>query len=201
MSNRKHKTERIQDELGFGFDVAWSWHDGCANFEVRALEVSGESVSPPVSEPSDEVYLRGFVRWDGCSEIRFAPDQSETCLGDYHWCGWNDWRAHMQLLGHLYVAAFELMGCEPNEHLDPGGLQVYRAAVAARDATEPKAAETPLSRYEAALQRLADFPDTAQVQGIMETARLDGLLREIEDLYRQLSDAERANVTHPPLRR
>jgi hypothetical protein len=124
-------------------------HDGFAEFEVcgglslssrefeshvAIVRLLADEVLPAcrrwlrkISLPSDELYLRGYVRWDGCSEIRF---------GDYHWCGWKDWRKHMELLSHLYLRAFELMGVEPNEHCDAEGLAVYRAAVAARDGAE-----------------------------------------------------------------
>lgn len=118
-------TERIQDDDGFGYEIAWTWHEACAEFEVRDLDVTEDSAGR-ISLPSDELYLRGYVRWD-VQTIRF---------GDYHWCGWKDWRKHMELLSHLYLRAFELMGVEPNEHCDAEGLAVYRAAVAARDGAE-----------------------------------------------------------------
>ena len=193
------KTERIQHDDGSGYEIAWTWHEACASFEVRALDVA-EDVGGRASVPSDEVHLRGYVRWDKCNKIKFAPDRSEHSFGDYWWEYIGDyWWEYMELLSHLYVTAFDLMGVEPDEHCDAEGLQVYRAAVAARDAiVEPSAAETPLSRYQAALRRLADFPAS---RSHMEETRLDELVGELDVLFRPLSPAERAAVEHPPLRR
>ncbi len=176
------KTERIQDEDGFGFEIAWTYHSGAASFEVRKLDVSGDGTpSGHVSEPAADVYLSGVVTWDSCSEMRLHDQE--------HWCGWKYWREHMQLLGHLFVTAFDLMGCEPE---DAEGLAAYRAASAARDD-----ARMPLLLYRERCGELANFPDDPAKRTALEETRLEALVTDLDDLYRALTPEQQRQVDAP----
>lgn len=52
------------------------------------------------------VYLDGFVKWDGCTELD---------MGCPHWCSPLDYIKHGELLKHIYNRAFELMQRTPDE--------------------------------------------------------------------------------------
>lgn len=78
-----------------GFRLEWAILPYRA--EVKIVDLSGEP---------DELYLDGYIKWDGCSEF--------TQLR-VHWCGQFFYRRHIALLEHIHNRAFELMGCEPIE--------------------------------------------------------------------------------------
>lgn len=52
------------------------------------------------------IYIDGFVKWDGCTELD---------MGCQHWCSPLDYIKHGELLKHIYRRAFELMGRTPDE--------------------------------------------------------------------------------------
>jgi len=102
-----------EDCLGeFGFRVVWkvlphwadvrvyeitSREDGTPGFDRRGAR----SLPDPVHDITDaEVYLKGYIKWDGCSEL----DQ-----GCPHWCGPIYYKKHIALLEWLYKRAQELM--------------------------------------------------------------------------------------------
>lgn len=103
-------------ERGFGFLIEWDVLDNWADVKVWAQ--SGVTVPDDGSEgvvlySSDgcgadlestegaEVYLEGYIKWDGCTELD---------MGRPHWCGPLDWQKHIALLEHIWRTAFELMG-------------------------------------------------------------------------------------------
>lgn len=110
------KRKTIED--AHGFRLVWSVSDTWA--DVTAYEMTGTFMdgSPcfelesgngcDATENIDEaeVYLSGFVKWDGCTEL----DQ-----GQPHWCGPNGYKKHIALLRHIYIRAHELMGRQPEE--------------------------------------------------------------------------------------
>lgn len=103
--------EDVGDE--FGFRLRWEVQDHWADvraYEVVAIGAEGKlyqrkdsSFSPDPVESLDEaeVYLEGYIKWDGCSELD---------MGCPHWCGPGDWQKHIKLLEHIWRTAFELMG-------------------------------------------------------------------------------------------
>lgn len=188
-ADRRDVKERIQDEWGFGVEIRWEVHQGAAQFEVHELDVTAEG-GRRESTPAEAVYLRGFVKWDGCTEIALNPARPPEHYGDVHWCGFKDWQRFMSLLGHLYLRAFELMGREPDGHSDAEGLKVYRAAVAARESGQRLAA------YTERLREIDNFPE-ADERTPMEESRLDALIGELDDLYRALT-AEQQQVVDAP---
>ena len=119
MKETEERRVTVEDVLGeFGFRVRWSVTDYHA--EVEAYELVS-SVPEKVfaqknwrSLPSDvttdidegEIYLTGFVKWDGCTELS---------QGQPHWCGPDGYKKHIALIKYIYHRAFELMGREPEE--------------------------------------------------------------------------------------
>ena len=119
---RAELVEHLRLDRGpFGFTLRWKADDYRAEFEVFAITgEAGQEVPIPtydrrgaMSTPDPvesieqaEIYLEGHVKWDGCSEID---------MGQEHWCGPLEWKAHCALLEHVYKRAFELMQREPEE--------------------------------------------------------------------------------------
>jgi hypothetical protein len=109
----------IKDGGVEGFRIRWKALDHWVDFEVFkciGCECLPDSqFGPPEFERKDatnsldsttdideaEPYLTGSIKWDGCSDIEF---------GYHHWCGPGYWQTHIELLGHLWRTAFELMG-------------------------------------------------------------------------------------------
>lgn len=102
----------------FGFRVDWSYRNYWCDFTVR--EVVGHE-APPGDErlyrakdwqslPSDiiedvekaEVYLSGYIKWDGCSDVSGVSD-------GWHLCGGHDWHKHIRLMEWIYRRAMALM--------------------------------------------------------------------------------------------
>lgn len=101
---RRLVEERIFGE--FGFVLRWSVLDHWADvevFEIVGYELDGDDKEEMLS---DDVYLVGYVKWDGCTELD---------MGCPHWCGPSNYIKHCNLLKHIYLKAFELMGREPEE--------------------------------------------------------------------------------------
>ena len=113
--NDEHRitVENIQDELGF--TVRWKVQDHWADVEVFEVAAFGDdgreylikdwAHSGELTADIDnaEIYLEGYVKWDGCTEL----DQ-----GRPHWCGPDGYKRHIALLEYIYKRAFELMGRE-----------------------------------------------------------------------------------------
>lgn len=121
------KTILIED-CGDSFRVQYSYSDHWCNitaWEIVGIESSpvagrvmfqrrGAPTSPDFVYTTDEAekYLHGSIKWDGCSDLNFWPDDD----GYVHWCGPHDFRKHFQLLETIYRRAQELM---PQGNDDP----------------------------------------------------------------------------------
>jgi hypothetical protein len=77
-------------DLGFSAVAAvHSYHVDFAVYAIAGTEVDGTPVYGPSFEKSldgAEVYLHGFVKWDGCSNWHF--DAQDECM--LHGCGRRD---------------------------------------------------------------------------------------------------------------
>lgn len=117
----REKVELTEDILGdFGFRVRWRyepywcdvevWHvvmrtmDGVPEFQ-RKGSAWGPNGVPDIADA--ERYLQGHIKWDGCSEFSFGPDEEHG--NDFHWCGPHDYKQHFALLEALYKRSRELM--------------------------------------------------------------------------------------------
>ncbi len=92
--------------------------DGYVDFWVhrRGVEVvAGKQISVV-----GDLLLKGRLDATGCAQITFEP---------VHWCQLIEWQRHMQVLGHLYIRAFELMGTEPQAD-DGHGRSEFAKAMA-----------------------------------------------------------------------
>jgi hypothetical protein len=98
---------------GFGFRAVFSYYEHWTDlkvYEITSRTIDGmpsfdragaTSWPDPVDSIDDaEIYLKGYIKWDGCSEL----DQ-----GCPHWCGPRDYKKHIALLEHLYRRSQELM--------------------------------------------------------------------------------------------
>jgi len=98
---------------GFGFRVVFSYLEHWTDLKVYKItsrdtdgllsfdRKNARSLPDPVESIDEaEVYLEGYIKWDGCSEL----DQ-----GRPHWCGPFDYKQHIALLEHLYRRSQELM--------------------------------------------------------------------------------------------
>lgn len=104
----------VDDILGeFGFRVVWrEVNEYIANMEVYKVAsltaegfpefAAGRFMSDRTQDTNEaEVYLEGFIKWDGCTELD---------MGCPHWCSPEHYQQHCDLLKYLYHRAMELMG-------------------------------------------------------------------------------------------
>jgi hypothetical protein len=117
--NEQPKTELVEDVLAafgdFGFCVRWRYSSHWADVEV--FKYIGKEMSDPprlffnrkdwVAGPDPvysmdeaEVYLEGYIKWDGCCELD---------MGCPHWCGPEDFKQHFRLLEWIYKRSRELL--------------------------------------------------------------------------------------------
>jgi hypothetical protein len=111
----KRGTILIEDCLAnpFGFRVRWEYESHSAKLSIYEIvsrdqdntpyfHRDGATISPDNVKniQEAEVYLSGYIKWDGCSEL----DQ-----GCPHWCGPTDYKKHIALLEWSYRRAQELM--------------------------------------------------------------------------------------------
>lgn len=61
----------------------------------------------PRTEDATELYVRGFIKWDGCAHFYFGE---ENTPGYLHLCSPLDIKAHADLMLHLHATALERMG-------------------------------------------------------------------------------------------
>lgn len=105
----------------FGFRVEWKYSEHWADVTVWEITARGcEKENTPYfnskgwtaagdsdSHEEAERYLVGYIKWDGCSEFTFSPDEEDG--SDFHWCGPNDYKKHFSLLESLYKRSRELI--------------------------------------------------------------------------------------------
>ncbi len=108
------------DDIGseWGFRLLWSVQDHWADVRVyekvytdpmegALFAKEGWQALPDDCTPDPEkaeTYLKGYVKWDGCTELSF---------GHQHWCGAEGYRKHIALLTYIHHRAHELMGVQP----------------------------------------------------------------------------------------
>ena len=97
----------------FGFRILWDYDELCAKakvYEIVAIDVTADvppfeccdETTENVSEA--EAYMEISVKWDGCSHV-YTPQY-------WHWCGYEYYRKHIDLVEYLYKRPFALMGRE-----------------------------------------------------------------------------------------
>ena len=117
------------EELLNGELITWSGtrdtpnEHGRVDFEVFALEI-GHHENRQVARRGDRL-ITGTMDATGCADVE---------LGTLHLCQFPEWQRVMRVLGHIYVRAFDLMGCEPDQKTDPQGFAVLQLAKRAREA-------------------------------------------------------------------
>ena len=118
-----------EDELLNGELIVWRGTQdtpneaGRVDFEVFALAV-GIHEGRQLARRGERL-ITGTMDSTGCADID---------LGTLHLCQFAEWQRVMRMLGHIYVRAFDLMGCEPSKATDPQGHAVLQAAKRAREA-------------------------------------------------------------------
>lgn len=103
-------------------------HDGRVEFAVYNA-VAAMHEGRQVLRRGDLVF-GGLMESSGCIDIQ---------TGAMHLCSFPDLQHVMQLLGHVYVRGFELMGIEPSRTVDPEGYAVFQLAKQAREAERVQA--------------------------------------------------------------
>lgn len=69
-------------------------------YEVTAWEAD-ESKSPI----DVELYLKGCIKWDGCSHVWFGEETDGVQDGYLHLCGKFHWELHAQVMANVYEYA------------------------------------------------------------------------------------------------
>ena len=113
-----------EDVLGeFGFRLVWevdNYRARVSAYKIASIVIGDTDADDVIQFESvigtgeqftsdldkSVIYLDGFVKWDGCTELD---------MGCPHWCSPLDYIKHGELLKHIYQRAFELMGREPDE--------------------------------------------------------------------------------------
>lgn len=120
---RRFTEDALPDAGAFGFRLRWvvdkAWVDVevyeifCRQEDGRlSLKSSADECAPTDDIDAAEQYLRATIKWDGCSHFTFGDRNGDGYL---HLCGPTAYRAHADLVCHLYRRAFELMGREPED--------------------------------------------------------------------------------------
>jgi hypothetical protein len=66
------------------------------------------------NEPADErLYLKAYMKWDGCNHFRFGEEEGGKQDGYLHLDGGDALRNHIRLMRFLSNYAFHVMGREP----------------------------------------------------------------------------------------
>lgn len=94
--------------------------DGYLEFEMFQRRV--EIVNGHQTNVASNRLMTGTYKADGCADIQFDR---------VHWCMLIEFQRHMQVLGNLYVRAWDLMGTLPPAD-DEHGRATYAAAVGVR---------------------------------------------------------------------
>ena len=77
-------------------ECSWSFEV----YEVNSWECDEDNT------PSDtELYLTGFIKWDGCSHINFGELEDGKPDGYIHLCGGIHWRRHAEVMLKLWSMA------------------------------------------------------------------------------------------------
>lgn len=124
------KTVLVEDILcePFGFRVQWEYLEHWADLTVweisgrernnTALFIRKGGDSTDMIEDHAEAarYLVAYIKWDGCSEFRFGPDEPDSSFGHFHWCGPDQgYKQHIALLESLYKRSRELLPAAADE--------------------------------------------------------------------------------------
>jgi hypothetical protein len=95
----------LQEENGFinylieiGDDVEYSM--SFKVYEVNSWETDDKNT--PIDE---DLYLTGFIKWDGCSHITFGDDTTGEQDGYLHLCGKMYWRRHNEIMASIFELA------------------------------------------------------------------------------------------------
>lgn len=101
--------------------------NGLPMFKIEVTEKDRASVSFRVYEIScwdmqnkpieSEIYLTGYIKWDGCSHIWFGDEDNEGRQNGYvHLCGLPFWERHSKMMTNLYdYAKKNILGPEGEE--------------------------------------------------------------------------------------
>jgi len=85
--------------------VAWNMDETVRYYERKGAKDSSDHVTD-TNEAA--MHLKGTIKWDGCSDITFFPDDD----GDYHACGRRNATNIGTLIDQLYGMAKDMMGPE-----------------------------------------------------------------------------------------
>lgn len=70
--------------------------ESSANFKVyEVITWTGDTVEPSETE----LYLKGLIKWDGCSHIWFGGEDKD---GYIHICGKSRWDLHNQVMSAIW---------------------------------------------------------------------------------------------------
>ncbi len=78
-------------------------HEYSWSFEV--YEVNGWECDEDNMPIKMDLYLTGFIKWDGCSHINFGELENGKSDGYIHLCGGIYWRRHAEVMLKLWDMA------------------------------------------------------------------------------------------------
>ena len=83
-------------------------------YEIAAWSV--DKKTDEIEQPCEiELYLSGYIKWDGCSHIWFGEEEDGKHDGYLHLCGKHRWDKHIQLMQELFdFASKKIDGFDPN---------------------------------------------------------------------------------------
>jgi len=89
---------------------------------LQLKESKGRSGDYTTKEDEAESYLKAWIKWDGCSHVNFANEETEEPgypYGYIHMCGSYAFINHVNLLRYIFGKSMELMGRQDEDTI-PG---------------------------------------------------------------------------------
>lgn len=100
MSKIKNLEVLIKREDDSGFLIAYDekHKESCPSFKVYETA----DVNQQVEET--DLYLKGMIKWDGCSHILVGPD-----IGYLHLCGYNKWKEFSEVMESVWKKTVDII--------------------------------------------------------------------------------------------
>lgn len=83
----------IEREDGSGFLISYEdeYKDSSPSFRVYSTDFVGQEIE------ETDLYLKGTIKWDGCSHLLVGPD-----IGYLHLCGYHKWKEFSEVMEKVW---------------------------------------------------------------------------------------------------
>lgn len=103
LQNKKRMKQSLLAKNGYIHFVIEIEEDTEYRMEFKVYEVNSWDAEEPGNTPvDDELYVQGYIKWDGCSDVYFGIEENGHSL---HLCGKTDWILHAEVMMAIYNLA------------------------------------------------------------------------------------------------